>query len=343
MPTPATEPSSSPYTLHVYTDLVQVPTLILNRDFDLPRPIPLEKINISLDRGPVFHPVKMHMEGHEPVTLSLLIDMRYDLLRRLPEKVLASMIGGFAKRSMGPDDSLTLYAVNCRIASLPAITHPSEETVRTAVHNLLQERGLNGDAPGRPCEKLPDLWSATAYVAQRMIGQGGHRALLLLSNGGNLGETNEAAVVRALALYDNIALFFVRSIGNYVAEVAVQSNIAQHPIILSTQRDGRPDPLFEMSAATGGLAFASMDMYLEGCFERVMTMLRGRYILEFPRPDKDEPGMHSIDVTVPSAKLYIVTAGVSYPNEDPARRNDPNTVLPKGSPAVFGDHRPKKP
>jgi hypothetical protein len=335
--------SDGTYTLHVYTNLVQIPTLILNIDFDLPHPVPIEKIDISLDRGPNFHPVKMHMEGHEPVSLSMLIDVRYDLLHRLPEKYLAQMIGSFAKHSLGPEDSLTLYAVHCRMASSQPLIHPTEEAVETAVRGLLLQRGLHGDTPGQPCNELPDLWSATAHVAQQMTGTSGHRALLLVSSGKNLGGPSEAEVVRELALYNNIAIFSVHSIGNYIADIGFQSEIAAHPIIISTLPKGGPDPFFEMSASTGGLAIASMDMYLEGCFERVMTMMRGRYILEFPRPDKDEPGMHSIDVTVPSSKLYIVTAGVSYPNESPEQRNAPNTIAPKDSPAVFGDQRPKKP
>jgi hypothetical protein len=68
-------------------------------------------------------------------------------------------------------------------------------------------------------------------------------------------------------------------------------------------------------------------------------MMRGRYILEFPRPDDDTPGGHSVDVSVPSLDTFITTAGVAIALPDPSRETDPTTVPSSPSPAVMGKRR----
>jgi len=58
--TPPAPPSESPgYTLHVYVNLVQIPTLVPNQSFSPIPPIDLDEFNISLDSGPRFHPTHM--------------------------------------------------------------------------------------------------------------------------------------------------------------------------------------------------------------------------------------------------------------------------------------------
>src|SRR5579859_6538090 len=56
-------PGTPMYTLHVYTNLVQLPTLVLNDEL---KPLPLlnkDQFTLSLDGGPVFRPTQIHLEG----------------------------------------------------------------------------------------------------------------------------------------------------------------------------------------------------------------------------------------------------------------------------------------
>jgi hypothetical protein len=55
-------------------------------------------------------------------------------------------------------------------------------------------------------------------------------------------------------------------------------------------------------------------------------MLRGRYIVEFPRPFHSESGEHSLIVTIDKSDAFIRAAGISVPMADPAVLADPTTV-----------------
>jgi hypothetical protein len=47
--------------------------------------------------------------------------------------------------------------------------------------------------------------------------------------------------------------------------------------------------------------------------ERLMTMLRNRYIIEFPRPVNGAAGQYSIDVTIRDPRAIVRPSGVAFP------------------------------
>ena len=62
-------------TLHVYTNLIQIPTLVLGPDRErLKTPIAESRFSISIDNGPWFRVTHVRMEGDDPVSLSILLD-----------------------------------------------------------------------------------------------------------------------------------------------------------------------------------------------------------------------------------------------------------------------------
>jgi len=64
---------------------------------------------------------------------------------------------------------------------------------------------------------------------------------------------------------------------------------------------------------------------MTGQIRRAISMLRDRYILEFPRPVNGGPGLYSINVTINDPKAIIRPAGVAFP----PRARDPE--LPEGT------------
>jgi hypothetical protein len=60
--------------------------------------------------------------------------------------------------------------------------------------------------------------------------------------------------------------------------------------------------------------------------KRFTTLLRERYIVEFPRPFKSEGGEHSLVVTIDKSDAFIRSAGITVPIADPAVLADPMTV-----------------
>jgi hypothetical protein len=71
--------------------------------------------------------------------------------------------------------------------------------------------------------------------------------------------------------------------------------------------------------------------------QRVISLVRGRYILQFPRPYNGANGLHSIVVTVSRSNDFVRTTGIAYPSRDPALQNAPDTIPSSPSPAKFGD------
>src|ERR1700690_3084897 len=61
-------------TLHVYTNLVQVPTLVLNRNGRPPAPIAEDRFFVSVDGGPKFRVTHARLEGDDPISLAIVLD-----------------------------------------------------------------------------------------------------------------------------------------------------------------------------------------------------------------------------------------------------------------------------
>src|SRR5271156_6541884 len=66
-------------TLHVYTNLIQIPTLVLgpSREF-IKRPIAENRFSVSIDEGPWFPAIHVRPEGDDPIALSILLDVNGD-------------------------------------------------------------------------------------------------------------------------------------------------------------------------------------------------------------------------------------------------------------------------
>jgi len=57
-----------------------------------------------------------------------------------------------------------------------------------------------------------------------------------------------------------------------------------------------------------------------------VAMVRGRYIVEFPRPYNSTRGRHELVVTIDKSKAFIRPTGISVPVADAKEMEDPTTV-----------------
>ena len=79
-------------TLHVYTNLIQIPTLVLSPDLGpVKGRIEENKFSVSVDSGPWFRATHVRREGDDPISLAILMDMRYgegDFIPKLRDAIV---------------------------------------------------------------------------------------------------------------------------------------------------------------------------------------------------------------------------------------------------------------
>lgn len=82
---------------------------------------------------------------------------------------------------------------------------------------------------------------------------------------------------------------------------------------------------------------------LDFTIHRFVTLVRERYIVEFPRPANATSGEHVKEIRISGEDYFIRPAGTSVPLPDPALLVDPTTVPsdPSLTPEV-GKRRPMR-
>jgi hypothetical protein len=335
---PPAPPSDNPgstahgYTLHVYVNLLQIPTLVLSPSFSPLPPINLDKFNISLDSGPRFHPTHIRLEGDDPIDLAILLDLSgaaYDLQSTLGRSILA-----FSNQSLQPHDHVSIYAIDCLFVGtandIPAtegdrITHAFEAAI-----SFPQLHGAGEIGPH--CTNSIHLWNALGTVAESLSTMPGRRVILVVSNGRDQKSPVHWTQLRRYAASRSITIF-----GLYPTPDPLIHPRSFH-FMLSTE-----DPFNQLCQLTGGLVLFTSPSDVPNNLKRTIDLVRGRYILEFPKPDAGDRGEHHIDVTLRNTDAFIRPAGISYPPADPSIAKDPTTLPATPSPAVFGSRHPLNP
>ncbi len=326
--------TSKPYVLHVYANLVQVPTLILSSEFQPVDPLTRDHIFISLDSGRVFNPVKMHIEGDEPISLAILLDASDSNAPLMSH--IAPVMAQLAARSLNLQDTVSIFSVDCKLIRSGLSLQATPDEVERAI-----ERGLKAPTlheQGRSCAKSLHLWDTTAMVLRSLGSLPGRRVLLIVSNGDDRKSSTTWNELREYADLKSIAIFGVRELMRLQADRGFSLPPVGDTGVYSASRLGE-DRYLQLCELTGGVALATQKKKLLESLQRILAMVRGRYILEFPRPDDSTPGGHSVEVTVPSLSAFVTTSGVTIALPDPSQANDPNTVPTSASPAVMGKRR----
>jgi len=85
--------------------------------------------------------------------------------------------------------------------------------------------------------------------------------------------------------------------------------------------------LISLCELSGGTVMRMSDpAALTRSLEKFVTMLRERYIVEFPRPANSTAGEHGMEVKIDKGTYLIRSSGVSMPVPDSALMADPSTI-----------------
>lgn len=299
-------------TLHVYTDLVQMPTLVLsqNRTRIDPR-IGERRFSIRVDAGPWFRVTHVRPEGDDPISLSILLDpSAMDLMQNLSRE-----IANLAPIFLTPRDHVSLYSLGCGLTRSLDDKPADNARLLDRVDVLLAPWRASGKNEPHCTQKPAYLWDALGFISARMEKLPGRRVILVLTDGRDKGSVRKWNEVRAFVQTASIAVFGIT--------VPFRSSSVKAPI--STSNDVYP--LLSICELSGGILMPTTPELIEATLLRAMAMLRERYILEFPRPSNSTQGVHNVEVKIAGGdKYYVRPTGVTVPLPDDSVLKDPTTV-----------------
>ena len=306
--------SASLTTLHVYANLIQLPTLVLDSSGDPIRERPGLNFLVSLDSGPAFPATHVRLEGEDPITLTFLLDASGDqagLLRALP-----AAVARFASQGLLPQDRISIYAVDCTVARITTELTPSALVLRSAVADVLAAPNLHGSKPGGHCANQRKLWDSLDFIVRQMKGAPGRRVILAITNGQDSTSKRTWNQVRTSAQLAGVAIF------------GLAQNLSAVPGQRSLTFEAPPseNPFNSLCELSGGKVLSADPATLDLRLRTFVRLLRARFIVQFHRPDSLSAGTHDIAITVARQNYFIRPSGISVPIADPTQLASPNTL-----------------
>jgi hypothetical protein len=316
---PQAQGEGATHTLHVYVNTIQVPVLVLGPNFErLKQPIAGSRFSLNVDSGPWFRATHVRQEGEDPISLAIVLDVSGDTAKLMPK--MNAAIASLAPRLLHAQDRVSIYAPDCELIHLVRDLPADPARLRVGVEEVLAlgvNRAGTKQAKGRNekrCER-PYLWDSLAYATTELGGQAGRRVILAISDGNDQGSRNAWTDLRVYAQTRGVAIFGVTWVADFMERG-----------FWGSRRDPGSD-FVSVCEMTGGVLQKTTVGSLDETLQRFVTMVRDRYIVEFPRPYNSTAGSHELVVKIDKANHDVIrSAGVSMPIPDAAILTDPNTI-----------------
>jgi hypothetical protein len=301
-------------TLHVYTDVVQVPTLVLEKDRKPLKPAVAEgKFYVSFDGGPKFKVSHARLEGDDPIALSILLDLR----QPFPELIdhFGGAAAGMAPVWLTAKDRVSIYSAECEFVRSAMDAPADAAALAQGVDLVLQGWRARKELRQKwDCSTPWGLWDSMAAVVHAMQRERGRRVLLVVTDGVDRKSRTTWMQLQQLAASSGVAVFGLVQPGDLFASthVGYPSNVNSFSSICES---------------SGGLVLAATPQNLATQLKYLTSLLRGRYIVEFPRPFDTTGGMHAMTMSIADRpEAVLLPAGVTVPVDNPALAKDPTTV-----------------
>jgi hypothetical protein len=323
-------------TLHVYTNRMQFPTLLIDKQEHPIAHTKLKDFDITLDSGKSFHPSGMHIEGDDPLAIAVLLDLsgsERNILNELP-----TALDALVPQWLHPQDRLYFYALDCRLIGLPAAVPVDAAAIRSGLASI-SNAPVHSRNEAQACPEHPRLWDAIGSVSHDLAKLPARHVLLVISRGRSHDSVTTRAAMNEAINFDGVTVFGIRDILEYFADHGIQTGVTGEVRRASrnpTFELNGEDRMLELSLRSGGFILDLIPGTLTERLRELIDLLRGRYVLEFARPDKNFVGWHAMEVKVPGVPFVLAT-GTSAPVADNSILQAPDTVPVKPSPAVVGD------
>jgi hypothetical protein len=295
-------------TLRVYSNLVQIPTLVLGKNQQAIPPIAESRFFVSIDGGPKFRVTHARREGDDPISLAILLDLSRPTAK-LMERI-DDAIAELAALSLTARDELGVYALDCQLSRISVQDPTDRAAVRQAVDSVLKSwKARGGVKQNGSCPNPLYFWDSVTIVTKVLRAQSGLRVMLVVSDGFDGGSRYNWNLAREYAQSSSVAIFGLTGEPKAPGE----------------------NPFDSICELSGGILLTANPHNLAKQLQWFMTMVRGRYIVEFPHPVSTKPSRLVMDMTIAKSDAFIRPAGARVLVDDPKILADPMTILPDSS------------
>lgn len=285
-------------TIHVFTDRVQIPALVLGQHREDLSLIPKEQFRVLLDQREF--PVTIRREGDDPLEVTILVDTSDTKNDLLP--LLRGAFSSLSSADLKSGDHVSVYGMDgCKLWRTRTLGPVNVADIANAVDRAARFPS----ALHTPCDKRAGLWDVLWYLVSSMQSLPGRRILLPVTNGDDADSTKTIALVREVATQYGVSLFPIAQRGRLsgpLQGVDVRSMDGASVRYLST-----------LSELSGGIVSEAIPPNLPGTLARIFRMVRGRYILEFPRPEGLVGLHHTLNVFIRSGHAIVRAGGLEFP------------------------------
>ena len=301
-------PSDQITTLHVETNLIEIPVLVLTAHRErIPSPIAADKFRISLGGSPWVHPKYVRREGEDPIDLAIVIDPRAPQARLL--KQMTQALAELSPSSLSARDHVSIFFMGC--SSIESIRDlPSDpKRLTSAMDSVLSAWTKEKEADKKsPCLGNTQLWDVLAFVTRVMSTKPGRRTILVITNGDDNKSVNTPQELIPFTQATGVTIFGLNPI----------THSSRNPLL----RSAGENLLSFVTESSGGITIMLEGQSLDKALKSFIQMLRDRYIIQFPRPSDAKAGKTEFAVTVIGPDLFVRTAGKSVPLPDPVEPLD---------------------
>jgi hypothetical protein len=297
-------------TLHVYANLIQIPTLVLRPNRErLKVPVSEKRFSVSIDSGPWFRATHVRREGDDPISLSILLDVSghsSELMAKMNEAIAA-----LAPDGLHTKDHVSIYSLDCSLVQSLNDAPAESQRLKVAVNEALQ----TWMQPELKCEESVHLWDALTLMTAELSKLPGRRVILAVTDGHDKHSAHTWYELSRLTQATGVTVFGIRYVPSHVG--------TEDSRFLTWSSE---DPFISVCELSGGVVLLSPPNMLDFTLHRFVTLLRERYIVEFPRPANATAGEHVKEVRISGEDFFVRPAGISIPVPDPALLADPSTV-----------------
>jgi len=303
-----------------------VPTVVLTMTNDLiGNPIAENRFSVSIDSGRWFRATHVRQEGDDPISLSILLDVNGDTTALLPK--IGEAIGKLAPLSLHPSDRVSVYALGCSLLRSLDDVPANGVLLKQGVGAVLEPTLLRkSDKREKDCELKGRLWDGLGQVAIALAGLPGRRVILVVTDGHDTRSKLSWNQVRDFAQARGIAIFALNLASTTSGSIGYRLGRGGY-LASGGQSSPLENPLIALCELSGGIVMRMSDpTALSKWLERFVTVLRERYIVEFPRPGNSTAGEHGMEIKIDKGHYLIRPSGVSMPVPDPVLMADPSTI-----------------